>query len=175
MNIKNLKPNANSQYQQGYFQPTNPEKYIGDVTQIIYRSSWEKRFCQWANDHPNIVKWGSENFKIPYENPVAKMVNGQYVSAINNYYVDFFITIKKDDKLTTWLCEVKPKNQVPTTAQFERLSRMINEGNKTEKKIKRYNHELKTLLVNRAKFLAAMKFAEARGCKFCVCDENFLF
>ncbi len=175
MNIKNLKPNANSQYQQGYFHVTNPEKYVGDPTQVIYRSSWEKKFCQWADNHPNIVKWGSENFSIKYFNPCSKLVNGQYVGAINNYYVDFFITIKKEDKLESWICEVKPKTQVPTTEQMNRLSKMINEGNKTDKKIKRYNHELKTLLVNRAKFLAAMKFAEERGMKFAVCDENFLF
>jgi len=45
-NIKNLRPNKNSVYQQGLYVPTNPKKYIGDINNIIYRSSWERRFCQ---------------------------------------------------------------------------------------------------------------------------------
>lgn len=175
MNIKNLKPDKNSKYQQGYFIPTNPQKYKGDPTQIIVRSSWERRFCQWVDLHPNITQWASEMIAIPYINPCLRVVNGQFVSGPANYYVDFFITVQKDGISQSWFIEIKPGMQVPTTEQMARLYKMINEGNKTEKKMKRYNYELKTLLVNRAKFLAAKKFAEDRGCKFAICDENFLF
>jgi hypothetical protein len=173
--IKNLKPNINSKYMQGYFKPTNPEKYIGDSMQIIFRSSWELRFMNWVDLHPNISKWAGEEIKIPYINPCAKLVNGQYQPAQHNYYVDFFITVKKEESVQSWLIEIKPRMQVPTSEQMLRLSKMITEGNKTDKKINRYNRELKTLLVNRAKFLAAKKFAEERGCKFAICDEKFLF
>lgn len=173
--IKNLKPNLNSKYQQGYFTPTNSEKYRGDSSKIIFRSSWELRFMNWVDLHPNISKWSSEPVAIKYNNPCAKLVNGQYTSAVHNYYVDFFITVTKENTIQSWLIEIKPGMQVPTTEQMMRLSKMITEGNKTDKKINRYNHELKTLLVNRAKFLAAKKFAEDRGCKFAICDENFLF
>jgi hypothetical protein len=174
--IKNLKPNPNSQYRQGYFKPTNLEKYKGDPSVIIYRSMWEHRFMTWCDLHTNITSWCSEPIGIPFLNPCAKLVNGMYQSAIHNYYVDFYITVQKDEKVSeSWLIEIKPGMQVPTTEQLLRLSKMITEGNKTDKKIRRYNHELKTLLVNRAKFLAAKKFAEERGCKFAVCDEHFLF
>jgi hypothetical protein len=173
--IKNLKPNQNSSFKQGYFKPTHPEKYRGDYNQIIYRSMWEHRFMTWCDIHPNITKWSSEPVGIPYINPCAKLVNGQYQPAQHNYYVDFFITVQKEEAVQSWLIEIKPGMQVPTTEQLLRLSKMITEGNKTDKKIKRYNNELKTLLVNRAKFLAAKKFAEERGCKFAVCDEHFLF
>ena len=173
--IKNLKPNLNGKYNQGYFKPTNPEKYRGDISQIIYRSMWEKKFCYWCDTHPNISKWSSEPVAIKYLSPCHKLVNGQYISGWHNYYVDFFITVAKEGSVQSWLIEIKPGMQVPTTEQMMRLSKMINEGNKTDKKINRYNQELKTLLVNRAKFLAAKKFAEERGCKFAVCDEHFLF
>lgn len=173
--IKNLKPNQNSTYKQGYFTPMNPSKYRGNPSEIIYRSMWEHRFMTWCDIHPNISKWSSEPVGIPYINPCAKLVNGQYQSAQHNYYVDFFITVEKEGQPQSWLIEIKPGMQVPTTEQILRLSKMINEGNKTDKKIRRYNLELKTLLINRAKFLAAKKFAESRGCKFAVCDEHFLF
>lgn len=173
--MKNLKPDINSKYKQGYFKPTKPEKYKGDSSAIIYRSMWEHKFMVWCDLHPNIISWNSEMFAIPFYNPCLKIVNGQFVSGPANYYVDFFITVQKDGVSQSWFIEIKPGMQVPTTEQMARLYKMINEGNKTEKKMKRYNYELKTLLVNRAKFLAAKKFAEDRGCKFAICDENFLF
>ena len=37
MSIKNLKPSGNSGFVQGYYNPENPDKYIGP-TPIIYRS-----------------------------------------------------------------------------------------------------------------------------------------
>jgi hypothetical protein len=39
MSIKNLKPTSSGQFKQGYFNPKNPEKYIGDLAKIIFRSS----------------------------------------------------------------------------------------------------------------------------------------
>ena len=40
--IKKVKPNG--EYRSGKYEPKNPEKYIGDIHNIIYRSSWEYRF-----------------------------------------------------------------------------------------------------------------------------------
>ena len=172
--IKGLKPNYNGKYQQGYFKLNNPDKYMGNPV-IIYRSSYELRFMKWADSHPNIIKWNSEDFKIPYINPCAKIVNNKFVQSPANYYIDFFIVIEKNGKRESWFVEVKPGMQIPTSDQISRVSKLMNEENVTDKKIKRYNTELKTLLVNRAKFLAAKKYAEDRGCKFGICDENFLF
>ncbi len=31
------------------FKPTKPKKYKGDVNNIICRSSWERRFCNWCD------------------------------------------------------------------------------------------------------------------------------
>lgn len=175
--IKNLKPNLSGPHLQGYFKPTNPHKYRGNINEIIFRSSWEQRFMVWCDIHPNIKCWANETVAIPYYNTCTKYSKetGRFLGSWNNYYIDFFIQIEKNGVLESWLIEVKPNMQIPTTEQIAKLQKMINEGNMTAKKMNRYNYQLKTLLVNRSKFLAAKKFAEERGCKFAIVDENFLF
>ena len=36
----------------------NPQKYVGDLGQIVYRSLWESQVCTWADDNSMVVKWG---------------------------------------------------------------------------------------------------------------------
>jgi hypothetical protein len=43
----------------GKFKPKNPQKYKGNVTNIIYRSSWELRLMSYLDNHKNIISWGS--------------------------------------------------------------------------------------------------------------------
>jgi hypothetical protein len=175
MSIKSLRPNANSTFKQGYFRPTHPEKYKGDPNKIIFRSSWEHKFMTWCDLHPNIKFWASEGFSIPYLNPCKGFANGVFTPGLSNYWVDFWVIVDKGQGEEKWIVEIKPKAQVPTQEQLSRLAAQVNEGNKTLKKVQRQNRELKTLLVNRAKFIAAKKFAEERGCKFAICTEHFLF
>lgn len=174
MDIKNLKPNPTGKYRQGYFIPTNPEKYVGDPNKIIYRSEWERKFCNWCNAHPNIKKWGSEPLAIPYLNPCKKFVNNQFIPGVSNYYVDFYIVVEKAGIEEKWIIEIKPNAQIPTSKHIADLQKLL-EGNRTEKKTIRYNQQLKTLLINKAKFTAAKQFALEHGCQFAICDENFLF
>lgn len=164
MSIKHLKPNQgpNGKYKQGYFQAKNPHKYVGDPGQIIYRSSWEHRFMTWCDIHPSIVKWGSEPVGIPYQNPVS--------GNVNNYYVDFYmVTEKADGTKQGYLVEVKPEKQKYPPDQKKLME------NRTAKRLMRYNQELKTYLVNQAKWKAAQHFAQTRGMLFKIADENFLF
>lgn len=162
---------------QGYFNPSRPEKYRGKMP-IIFRSSWEHRFMVWCDTHPSIKFWANESFTIPYYNPCTRYSKeeGRFLGSWNNYNVDFFVQIDKSNSgnLESWIIEVKPNAQVPTTEQIAKLQKAMNES-KTPKKMNSLNHQLKTLLVNRAKFIAAKKFAAERGCKFGIADENFLF
>ena len=48
------------------FYPTNPEKYIGDLTNIKMRSSWEIKFAKYCDTNPSVLKWNSEDIHIPY-------------------------------------------------------------------------------------------------------------
>lgn len=159
--IKNMGPNYNGAFKQGYFNPQNPEKYIGDPTKIIMRSSWESRFASWCDLHPKIKRWGSEPIEIPYISPLD--------SRKHRYYVDFYIEVEKPEGVQSYLVEIKPN------LQFQPPDQKLLEGNKTLSKMKRYNWQLKTYIVNKAKFETAVIFAKSRGWKFVIADENFLF
>ena len=41
-------------HHQGKFKPQNPEKYKGDPMNIIFRSSWERIFCNWCDKNSKI-------------------------------------------------------------------------------------------------------------------------
>lgn len=155
-NIKNLGPRRNGQFRQGFYKPLNPHKYIGDPNTIIYRSSWEHKFCISCDINPNIIKWSSEPIAIPYHNIITKK------SA--KYYVDFFIMVKKGEDLCKYIVEVKPSSQ---------LKKPVFEGNQTEKKLKSYNWLLKAYIMNKCKFEAAQIYAKGQGWEFVICTETF--
>ena len=55
-----------SQKYKGKYRPQNPEKYMGDCRNIIYRSMWERKCMKYFDNNPSIVKWASEELAIPY-------------------------------------------------------------------------------------------------------------
>ena len=75
----------------GKYKPTYPEKYLGDPTNIIYRSLWERKFCKYCDLNDSIIKWASEEITIPYRSPID--------NRIHRYFPDFYIKykdVKKD-------------------------------------------------------------------------------
>ena len=157
-NIKSTKPSKNSSFRQGYYALNNPEKYIGDPTKIIYRSSWEYRFCRYCDDSVNVLKWSSEPYPIKYVSPIDQKQH--------DYYIDFYMKLKKNDIESDYLVEVKPEGS---------LQKPRFEGIQTMQKLKNFNYAAKMFLVNTAKFLAAKKHAESVGYKFVIVTEEFLF
>ena len=78
------------------YKPSHPEKYLGNSNNIICRSSWERQFCRYCDVNPNIVKWASEEFSIPYISPVD--------GRPHRYYPDFLIEVKeKSGKLKKYV------------------------------------------------------------------------
>jgi len=169
-NIKDLKPNKNGRFNQGFFNPVNKEKYSGDLSSLpIYRSSWEYKFMHFCDMNPNIVKWSSEKIAIPYISPIdiiKENLTPTYKDIkYRNYYVDFIIKVKTpNDTNVTWLVEIKPLKQ---TKKPENIK-----GNTTTKKINNYNKDMITYLVNKAKFEAALKYAKSKNMKFGVLTED---
>jgi len=153
-----LKPRA-GKIRQGYFKPAQPEKYLGDPNNIVFRSSWEFKFLKWCDHSPTVIKYSSEPVGIPYYSPLDKRGH--------TYYIDFYITTKDNDgNEQSWLIEVKPdKYTKPPTAP----ARM------TDKQTANYVYAAKQYIVNQAKFEAAKEFALVRGLKFGIITENFLF
>ena len=136
------------------YKPSNPQKYKGNVNNIICRSTWERKFCKWCDLTENIIEWGSEEFFIPYISPVDKRVH--------RYFPDFIIKVKESTgQIKTYVIEVKPKRQ---TMEPKKKSRVT----------KSYIYECKTYAVNQAKWKAATEFCEDRRIEFKIITEEEL-
>ena len=130
--------------------PIFPEKYAGDPSNIIMRSSWETRFASWCDKNPSVLKWSSEETIIPYKCPTD--------NRIHRYFVDFKITVTTGK---TYLVEVKPKTQTQPP---------IYPGKRTQ----RYLQESLAFMKNQAKWEAANEFAKDRGWEFKIITEHEL-
>lgn len=132
----------------GRFRPSNPKKYRGDFTNIIYRSLWELKFMRECDSHPDIVEWASEEVIIPYRN----IVDGK----MHRYFPDFWIR-KINNDIT--LVEIKPSTQsIPPQ--------------KKSKITKRYIEEVTTWGTNLSKWRAAQQYCDNRGWTFMVLTEK---
>ena len=138
----------------GIFKPSCPQKYIGDYTNIIYRSLWELKFMNYCDKNENIIKWSSEEIWIPYVSPLDKR--------IHKYFPDFYIKyIDKEKSISESLIEVKPKRQVA--------------GPKLGKKVSQKQvYEIKEFAKNQAKWAAAEEFCADRKWKFQILTEDNL-
>lgn len=134
--------------------PINPQKYSGDVNNIICRSNWERKFAIWCDRNPSIIRWSSEETVIPYICPTD--------NKLHRYFVDFKIRVKQPDGAEkVFLIEIKPKKQT-APPDFP--------GRRT----KRYLAESYTFIKNQAKWEAASKWAAARGWQFKIITEKEL-
>ncbi len=43
----------------GKYHPTNPKKYRGNPSQVIYRSLWERKLMVYCDNNDNVLEWGS--------------------------------------------------------------------------------------------------------------------
>lgn len=154
-----LKPQMGSKVRQGYFTPLNPQKYKGDPTKVIYRSSWELKFLQYCDQNEAVVEYAAEPIGIPYINPILKKEC--------TYWIDCYMaTRNQDGSLTKWLIEVKPNKYLTPPEAPNRL---------TEKQTLNYVRHAKAYVINTAKFKAAEVYAHQRMMRFGIITENFLF
>jgi hypothetical protein len=144
-----------AKYLQGVYKIKNPDKYAGNPTNVLFRSSWELRFMNWVDVNPSVVKWSSEETIIPYVCPTDNRAH--------RYFVDFKIQIKgKDGTLNTWLVEIKPAAQT------------VSPKPRAKNNNKRFLIEAGTYLKNRAKWQAAEQFCKDRGWTFIILTEHHL-
>lgn len=142
---------------QGKYTLKNPEKYLGDPSNIIYRSSWELDVFSKLDHNPNIIKWVSEEIAIPYAKPDIK--SGGFVQGM--YYPDIFIVKKNiNGKIERELLEIKPHKQT--------------EPPKSKKPARRLQEQY-TYMVNRHKWAAAEEWCKKRGITFRLLTEKNLF
>jgi hypothetical protein len=137
----------------GRFQPKFPKKYKGDHTNVIYRSSWERKFMEWADRTENVKFWNSEEIVIPYLSPI----DGKY----HRYFVDFKVWIQRNNgKIEVYLVEIKPLSMCTPP--------------KKRKQTKSYIEEVVRWGINEAKWNAANEYALDRGEKFIIMTEREL-
>lgn len=139
----------------GKFYPKNPAKYKGNISNIEYRSLWEKGFMKYCDDNPSIVRWNSEEVIIPYRSTADQ-------GKLRRYFVDFWVKYQTGDEI---IIEIKPFKETQPPAKPARL---------TEQAKRRIVQELYTWQVNQDKWKAAMDAAQQKGWRFVVLTEKTL-
>jgi len=138
----------------GKYQPSYPQKYKGDPTNIIYRSLWERKFMKYCDLNENILEWGSEEIYVWYKSPIDRKSH--------RYFPDFYIKVKESTgKIKKYIIEIKPKKQTTPPP-------------KPKRQTKGYIREAYEYAKNQAKWEAAKEWCLDRGYEFRVFTEKEL-
>jgi hypothetical protein len=135
-----------SKYIQGYYVPINPDKYSGDTSNIIYRSSWERIAFKWLDLSKEVISWSSESIIVHYVSPID--------NKNHRYYPDLWLKTIDNE----FLVEIKPEKECKPPV----------------KKGKFYNKRLKTYIINKAKWNAAELYCKFHHMKFKIITEKTL-
>jgi hypothetical protein len=102
-----------------------------------------------CDQHPNIIQWASENFQIPYQHPLT----GKW----HRYIPDFFIVyLDKEGQQHGEVIEIKPMSQ--TVMELARTSKAQE-----------------IVLVNHAKWKAALAWCRTQGLTFRIMTAEQLY
>lgn len=135
------------------YTPENPQKYVGNVQNIICRSNWERKMCKYLDLNQNVLKWASEEFSIPYYSHVDEKWR--------RYFPDFLCEIRsKNNQVETYLIEVKPLKQTKEPKK---------------KSSKKYLAEMARYSINKSKWEAAEKLCDENDWIFKIITEKELF
>lgn len=138
---------------QGIYKPVNKEKYIGKISNIIYRSGLEKKYFRYCDFNPNILEWSSEEVVVPYVSIDNKT---------HRYFLDLYIKVKtKTGEIKKFIIEIKPRS-------FTVPPKLPKKGGTSNKF---YKESVKNFLVNKAKWEEASKFAKKNDMEFKVLTE----
>ena len=139
----------------GKYIPINRKKYVGDSSQVIYRSLWERKLMVYCDRNEKVIEWGSEEVIVPYRSP--------WDGKMHRYFPDFYMKVKQGNgTYKKFIIEVKPKAQ-------------CKEPIKTPKrKTRKWYKEVQTWGINQAKWKSAIDYCENRGMEFKILTEDHL-
>jgi hypothetical protein len=144
-------------FHQGVFKPKNPQKYLGNPTNILYRSGWEKYFLQWCDLTPSVVGYGSEELVIPYVSPLD--------GNLHRYFIDFVVLVKQQNgEIKKFAVEIKPYSQTQPPKISSRRKVLTESLRK----------QVETYSINQAKWEAAKKFCSKHNMSFIILTEKQL-
>jgi hypothetical protein len=141
--------------QKGRYVLRNPSKYEGNVLNVIFRSSWEKRFMIFLDNHDSIISWSSEEVVVPYF--------WEMDQKMHRYYPDFVVTMKTNSGVIRMMVEVKPYGQT------------IEPKKTKNKRDSTFLLEVETYTKNIAKWKAAERYCANEGWIFRIITEKELF
>jgi hypothetical protein len=169
----NNKPNNPAKYDQGNYIPKNKGKVIklNDYGGLWYRSSLEKRIMVWLDLKEEIIKWGAECLRVPYQ--LKKVKNGDILLEQHSYYPDFYYEMKSNNVIKKIVVEVKPMKEYEDAILFEKGLFKVSE-NLTSKKLKNLEYRFKNAQKNCEKWQTMIKWCEKKGYEFIVITENHL-
>jgi hypothetical protein len=133
----------------GRYKIKTPNKYKGNPTKVIYRSSWERQVFKWCDTNPDVLEWSSEEIIVPYRCKTDRK--------LHRYFPDVYIKTKDKE----YLIEIKPKKETVPPRDRSR-------------KTKRYLNEVMTYIKNTSKWDAAEEYCADRGLIFQIWTEETL-
>lgn len=141
-------------YHQGRFKPKNPEKYKGNVSNIVFRSGYEYKCMKFLDENTNIIEWQSEEISIPYISPLD--------NRLHRYFPDFVAVVRqKDGSIKTIMIEVKPHKETQEP--------------KSKRKTRQFLNEVATWGINQSKWKSAREYCADRNWEFTLITEMQLF
>ena len=140
----------------GKYKVINYKKYIGDPTSVIFRSLWERKVMVYFDNRKEVKRWSSEEIIIPYRNP--------FDGKIHRYFPDFYCERidPKTGKLVKEIIEVKPKRQCKEPVR------------NPKRKTQAWYYEVKSWVINQAKWKAAKNYCADRKYEFKIMTEDDL-
>lgn len=137
----------------GYFKPKNPQKYVGDLNKIEFKSGLELEAFKQFDYHSSILQWSVEAVKIPY----------RFKGNSHYYVVDVWTKVKGKDGFTQeYLIEIKHTKNVKKPTYNKR-------------KTKRYEADLLEWERNQSKWSAAHEYAKNKKIKFTLLTEKVIY
>ena len=139
----------------GKYRPSNPKKYRGNPSQVIYRSLWERKLMVYCDKNDKVLEWGSEEVIIPYLSP--------WDNKVHRYFPDFYMKVKQaNGRIKRFIIEVKPKYQCKSPPE------------NPKRKTKKWFNDVKNWTIYQAMWKYANDFCLDNGFEFKILTEDQL-
>jgi len=164
----NSAPN-NSKYIGGNYIPRNKNKIVklNNKGGVFYRSSWEKRIMTWLDSNENVIRWGAECLRIPYQ--MKHFENGNSRIKEHCYYPDFYYELKTNSGVKKIVSEVKPFKEYDMVVKLNEEKLTVPENGM--KKLKNFEYDLKMAYKNKEKWETMIRWCELKGYEFQIITE----
>lgn len=168
----NSKPN-NSKYRQGNYKPKYADKVLklNGEGGLYYRSGMELQLMVYFDNNPNIIRWGAECLKIPYQ--LTHYNNYDTTVKDHSYYPDFYYELKNSDGIIKHVVvEVKPYKEYKMVQDLNEGRLTMPEGN--IKKLRNFEYDFKMANKNNAKWQNMIEWCNKKGYEFIIVTEHQL-